>query len=208
MLTVTGQNEDISHGLQIGKDQKGDNQRDENGYQFDNIGFIDDISIFADTPEGMHKLVNVVQEFMAWCGVQINAKKTYLLVIDNDKKHREQKPAPLLTINGETLQAMNLDDACRYLGYWDTGNGDMRATKEVVRQKIIAARDLIKCHPLTPQLATELNATRRMLSVVIWTSKCLTALVCAADPVEERKLKEQLSTATSAKHKKTKRCMT
>jgi len=26
MLTVTGQNEDISHGLQIGKDQKGDNQ--------------------------------------------------------------------------------------------------------------------------------------------------------------------------------------
>ena len=31
MLTVTGQNKDISHGLQIGKDQKGDNQRDENG---------------------------------------------------------------------------------------------------------------------------------------------------------------------------------
>ena len=26
MLTVTGENEDISHGLQIGKDQKGDNE--------------------------------------------------------------------------------------------------------------------------------------------------------------------------------------
>jgi hypothetical protein len=50
---------------------------------------------------------------------------------------------------------MNLDNVCRYLGYWDTGNGDMRATKEVVRQKITAARDLIKCHPLTPELATE-----------------------------------------------------
>ena len=37
MLTVTGQNEDISHGLQIGKDQKGDNQRDENSYQFNNM---------------------------------------------------------------------------------------------------------------------------------------------------------------------------
>ena len=34
MLTVTGQDEDISHGLQIGKDQKGDNQREDNGYQF------------------------------------------------------------------------------------------------------------------------------------------------------------------------------
>jgi len=84
MLTVTGQNEDISHGLQIGKDQKGDNQRDENGYQFNNIGFIDDISIFADTPKGMQKLLNVVQEFTDWCGMQIIVKKTYLLIIDND----------------------------------------------------------------------------------------------------------------------------
>jgi len=154
MLTVTGQNEDMSHGLQIGKDQKGDNQRDENGYQFDYIGFIDDISIFADISEGMQKLLKVVQEFTAWCGMQINVKKTYLLVIDNDKKLREQEPAPLLTINGESLQAMDLDDACRYLGYWGLGNGDMRATKELVRRNIIAARDLIKCHPLTPELAT------------------------------------------------------
>jgi len=65
-----------------------------------------------------------------------------------------------LTINGETLQAMNLDDACRYLKYWGTRNGDMRATKEVVRQKIIAARDLIKCHSLTPELATELFTSK------------------------------------------------
>ena len=82
MLTVTGQNEYISLGLQIGKDQKGDNQRDRNGYQFNNIGFIDDISIFADTLEGMQKLLNVVLEFTAWCGMPINVKKTYLLVID------------------------------------------------------------------------------------------------------------------------------
>ena len=84
MLMVTGQNEDISHGLQIGTDQKGDNQRDENGYQFNNIGLINDILIFADTPKGTQKLLNVVQEFTAWCGMQINVKKTYLLVIYND----------------------------------------------------------------------------------------------------------------------------
>jgi len=84
MLTVTGQNEDISHGLQIGKDQKGDHQRDGNGYQFNNIGFIDDISICADTPQGMQKLLSVVQGFTAWYGMQIHVKKTYLLVINND----------------------------------------------------------------------------------------------------------------------------
>jgi len=116
MLTVTGQNEDMSHGLQIGKDQKGDNQRDENGFQFNNIGSIDDIAIFADTPEGMQTLLNVVQEFTAWCGMQFNVNKTKLLVINNGKQRREQEPAPLLTIHGETLQAMNFDDACKYLG--------------------------------------------------------------------------------------------
>jgi len=104
----------------------------------------------------MQKLLNVVQEFTACCGMQLNVKKTYLF----DKRRTEQQPTPLLTINEETLQAMNLDDACRYLGYWGTRNGDMRATKEVVRQKIIAARDLIKCHHLTPKLATKLFTTK------------------------------------------------
>jgi len=85
MLTITwGQNEDISHGLQIGKDQKGDNQRDENDHQFNNIGFMDDISIFADTLEGMQQMLNVVQEFTVWCGMQINVKRTYLLIINHD----------------------------------------------------------------------------------------------------------------------------
>jgi len=164
MLTFTGQNEDIGHGLRICKKVKRDNQRVENGYQFKNIRFIDDISMFSDSPEGLQKLLNVVQEFTAWCGMQINVKKTYLVVIivNNDKKRREQESAPLLTINGETLQAMNLDDACRYLGCWGAGNGDMRAAKEVVRQKIIAARDLTKCHPLTPELATKLFTSKGM----------------------------------------------
>ena len=47
-----------------------------------------------------------------------------------------------------------------YLGYSGTGNCDTRATKEVVR-KIIAARDLIKYHPLTSELATELFSQQR-----------------------------------------------
>jgi len=63
----------------------------------------------------MQKLLNVVQEYTAWCGMRINVKETYLLVIDNDKKCREQELAQLLTINEETVEVMNLDDACRYL---------------------------------------------------------------------------------------------
>ena len=113
MLTVTGQREGISHGLQIDEDQY--SQDTNHGYQFNNIGFIDDsdISIFAETPEGMQKLLNVVQKYTEWCGMKINVKKKFLLVIDNDKKRRKETPAPELEINGERLQTMHLDETCR-----------------------------------------------------------------------------------------------
>ena len=83
MLSVTGQRNSISHGLQVGEDQE-DSQDADHGYQFNNIGFIDDISIFAETPVWMQRLLNVVQKFTEWCGMEINVKKTFLLVIDKD----------------------------------------------------------------------------------------------------------------------------
>jgi len=35
----------------------------DHGYQLNNIGFIDNISIFAENPEGMQTLLDVVQDF-------------------------------------------------------------------------------------------------------------------------------------------------
>ena len=120
------------------------------GYQLNNVGFLDDISIFAETPEGMQALLDMVQEFTTWCGMEINVKKTILLVIDKDQKQRESMPALDLRINGERLKTMDINDTCRYLDYWGTGNDDMSATREVVRENARAARDPIKSHPLTP----------------------------------------------------------
>jgi len=45
MITATGQNQGISLGLQIGKNQEDSSQDANHGYLFNNIGFIDDISI-------------------------------------------------------------------------------------------------------------------------------------------------------------------
>ena len=95
---------------------------------------------------------------MVWHGDQ--RKKTFLLVIDKDRKRRKSMPAPDLRINGERLKTLDINDACRYLGYWGTGNGDMSVTREVVREKARVARDLIKSHPLTPELSAELFAQK------------------------------------------------
>ena len=74
-------------------------------------------------------MLDVMQEFItggaAW---RSTYKKTFLLVIDKDRKRRESMPALDLRINGERLKTLHINDACRYLGYWGTGNGDMSAT--------------------------------------------------------------------------------
>jgi len=105
-------------------------------------------------------LLDVVQEFTTWCGMEINVKNVFLLVIEKDQKRRESTPAPDLRINGKRFKTLDIKDACRYLGYWGTGNGDMSATREVVREKARVARDLIKSQPLTPELSAELFAQK------------------------------------------------
>jgi len=96
--------------------------------------------------------------------MEINVRKTFLLVIDKNRKRRESTPAPDLRINGERLKTLDINDACWYLGYWGTGNGDMSATREVVREKarVPVARDVFKSHLLTPELSAELFAQKRI----------------------------------------------
>jgi len=88
MLTVTEQNQGISHVLKIGKNQEDSSQDANHDYQFNVIVFIDGISIFAETPEGMQTLLDVAQEFATWYGMEINIQKPFLLVIDKDRKRR------------------------------------------------------------------------------------------------------------------------
>ena len=85
-----------------------------------------------------------------------------MLVIDKHQKRMESMLAPDLRINGERLKTFDINDACQYLGYQGTGNGDLRlsATEEVVSEKVRVARDLIKSHPLTPELSAKLFAQK------------------------------------------------
>jgi len=70
-------------------------------------------------------------------------------------------PAPDLRINGRCLETLDINDTCRYLGYLGTVNGELSATREVVREIARVAHDLIKSHPLTPELSAEPLGTER-----------------------------------------------
>jgi len=112
-------------------------------------------------------LLDVVREFTTWCGMEIKVQKTFLLLIGKDRKRRESTLAPDLRIHGEHLKTLDINDACWYLCYWGTGNGDLSATREVVREKARLARDLIKSHPLTPDFSAKLFAQKVQFSAAL-----------------------------------------
>jgi len=54
--------------------------------QGQDAGFIDENSIFAETPEGIQNVLDVVKELTTWCGMEISVRRIFLLVIDKDWK--------------------------------------------------------------------------------------------------------------------------
>ena len=61
----------------------------------------------------MQTLLDVVQKLTTLCGMEIKVEMFFLLVIDEDRKRRESN----LRINGERVKTLDINDACRYLGY-------------------------------------------------------------------------------------------
>jgi len=79
MLTATEQNQGISHGLQIGKNQEDSSQDANHGYQFNDIGFVDNISIFAETPEWCISLLEVLYTLSSTSRLTASTEAIYSL---------------------------------------------------------------------------------------------------------------------------------
>ena len=118
---------------------------------FNNMAFVDDLSIFAQSPEKMQKLMNVIDKFEEWCGLKVNIKKTWLLVINRPKNWQP----PKLKHNHQQIQVVSAKVPCRYLGFWATADGDMTSMKEKVISRIKQAIAVVRGHPLLPDLAFE-----------------------------------------------------
>ena len=178
LLTATGQELHISHGL-VGRGKKvgrhspvGRNDNEVVG-QFNSIGFVDDLSLFAQSRGGAQALLNKIQEFEEWSGLKVNHKKTCVMIVGRDRKQSQGDLG--LTYQGREIKTLSPSTACRYLGLWGTADGDMTETKRRIFQKTKEARDMLEHHPLTPEQAVELfgsvgvGAFRYTAALVPWT---------------------------------------
>ena len=140
-LTATGKKQGIAHGIK---------EVD----QFNNLVFCDDMSIFAQNERGMQQLLGVVEEFEQWSGIRVNLKKTMVMAVDGMKSRRQ---APVrVEYRGKPVRQLQEREICRYLGFWATPNGDFRHTRELVLQRTREAIELIKHHPYSPEMATQI----------------------------------------------------
>jgi hypothetical protein len=87
-LTCTGQALGISHGIAETE-------------QFNNVAFMDDVTVLAQDNAGGQILLNATHEFEAWSNTKLNLSKT--VVIDIDGGSGEVDP-PQLTYNPQPIK--------------------------------------------------------------------------------------------------------
>ena len=134
LLTDRGQKLRISHGLKCGvqlrrKEATPAAEQVERVGQFNLIGFVDDLSLFAQALGGAQALLEAIREFELWSGLKVNRKKTCAMVVERRGKNQCQMDETLVYMGQEVTFLAPLT-ACRYLEVWGTPTGDMSSTKE------------------------------------------------------------------------------
>jgi hypothetical protein len=92
-------------------------EHEENVGQFNLIGFVDDLSLFAQTLGGAQAILEAIQEFELWCGLKVNRKKTGAMVVELLGTGQQQMGETLVYM-GQEVTFLATSAPCRYLGVW------------------------------------------------------------------------------------------
>ncbi len=137
------------------------------------------MTLLAQNEAKMQQLMNAVQEFEAWGGIQVNTTKTKLMTIDGITVNRTEPVT--VTHRDEPLTITPESESVRYLVFWATPNDNMRATMDLVFDRTIKAKETIQGQPLDPKQAIEVFAAKavgnfRYLATAPWKRKDLDSL--------------------------------
>ena len=141
LLTAVGQENNIEHGI-------------DNLPGLNNVFFCDDLSLWAKSKTGMQTLLEVLADFEEWSGIRLNLKKTVGAAVGESKATKQTKSG--LQYQGKPIRMAADTDPIRYLGFWATANGDYQEAKDRVMQRTREAVELIRHHPFTPEMATDI----------------------------------------------------
>ncbi len=99
----------------------------------------------------MQTLLNAIQEFEEWSGIPVNTLKTKQMTVDGIETNRVIIEE--LTYHDKPLSIAPESESVRYLGFWSTPNGSMKAAKDLVFDRTHRVKESIQGHPLDPNQA-------------------------------------------------------
>lgn len=117
---------------------------------FNALIFADDMLFFATTPNGLQIMINTASEFLAKCGLLINATKSFtvaLRTVPHMKKSVVDGKAQFLCL-GQKLPALKRESEWKYLGVPFTPEGRTLTKPE---EQLQGALDKLTKAPLKPQ---------------------------------------------------------
>jgi ribonuclease HI len=102
------------------------------------LAYADDTTWLARSKEEMQKIVDIANEFYEINDIEINSKKSELVVINYIRGKKEDKAELAITVgkNKEKVFAKKDSDPVRHLGVWISGKGKQKCSLDIIRNEV------------------------------------------------------------------------
>ena len=102
------------------------------------LAYADDTTWIARSEEEMQKIINIANEFYDINDIKINSKKSELLVLNQNKKDKENSCIPEIKLGKkkEVVQVKRGKEAIRHLGVWISEKGGRECNELVIIKEV------------------------------------------------------------------------
>jgi len=94
------------------------------------LAFVDDTTWVAPNGDNLQKIVNIAKEFFEINKIEINPKKTEMIIIHSNKEN------PHVKLGNDIVSALPPGTAARMLGVWFSADGRNQYTKNLVLSEV------------------------------------------------------------------------
>ena len=110
------------------------------------MAYADDTTWIARSKEDLQKIVDISSEFYELNDIEINSKKSELLVLNRKSKGTENKERSIITIGKkkEQVYAKKSTDAIRHLGVWIMERNSQNHNINIVKNEVNKMCNAIK----------------------------------------------------------------
>jgi ribonuclease HI/exonuclease III len=124
------------------------------GSQIAAVAYADDTTFIADSKENLQKIIDKAQEFYDLNDIEINPKKSELLVLNREKGSQFS----IMHGSGrEEIKAKKIEDTVRLLGVWIGGKNQKRKCRNRLHQEVKCFTQIIRAKRISIEQIKYLN---------------------------------------------------